>query len=167
MQRVAIVDPTESTRESLRTLLLGVDFVWLEAECARYEFFFDVIRQSIPDVAIICLDADQPKAIQLIGQVATEAPEMPILAVSGRNVPARRLAEAGWRVRDAHAVTLSYDSFVEYVAGSRGEFSVAKHVFVETWSGWFSERSAVYLASGATQYTTGRDFVIDGGYTLF
>jgi NAD(P)-dependent dehydrogenase (short-subunit alcohol dehydrogenase family) len=26
---------------------------------------------------------------------------------------------------------------------------------------------AVYLASGATGYTTGRDFVIDGGYTLF
>ena len=26
---------------------------------------------------------------------------------------------------------------------------------------------AVYLASDATQYTTGRDFVIDGGYTLF
>jgi NAD(P)-dependent dehydrogenase (short-subunit alcohol dehydrogenase family) len=26
---------------------------------------------------------------------------------------------------------------------------------------------AVYLASGATAYTTGRDFVIDGGYTLF
>ena len=44
MQRVAIVDPTESTRESLRTLLLGVDFVWLEAECARYEYFFDVIQ---------------------------------------------------------------------------------------------------------------------------
>ena len=32
MQRVAIVDPSEASRESLRTLLLGVDFVWLEAE---------------------------------------------------------------------------------------------------------------------------------------
>ena len=50
MQRVAIVDPTESTRESLRTILLGVDFVWLEAECARYEYFFDVIHGSLPDL---------------------------------------------------------------------------------------------------------------------
>src|SRR5262249_22855997 len=85
VQRFAFVDPADATREPLRNLLLGVDSIWLEAECARYEFFFDVIRQSVPDVAIVCLDADQPKAIQLIGQVAAEVPEMPILAVSGRN----------------------------------------------------------------------------------
>ena len=48
MQRIAIVDPNEASRESLRTMLLGVDFVWLEAECARYEYFFDVIQQSTP-----------------------------------------------------------------------------------------------------------------------
>jgi len=85
VQRIAIVDPSDATREPLRNLLLGVDSVWLEAECARYEFFFDVIRQSQPDSAIVCLDADQAKAIQLIGQVAAEYPELPILAVSGRN----------------------------------------------------------------------------------
>ncbi|MBI1916511.1 MAG: AAA family ATPase [Planctomycetes bacterium] len=85
MLRIAIVDPSDATREPLRNLLLGVDSVWLEAECARYEFFFDVIRQSVPDVAIVCLDADQAKAIQLIGQVASQVPELPILAVSGRN----------------------------------------------------------------------------------
>ena len=33
-------------------------------------------------------------------------------------------------------------------AQSRGEFTVCKNVFVETNSGWFSDRSAVYLASG-------------------
>ena len=85
VQRIAIVDPADSTREPLRNLLLGVDSVWLEAECARYEFFFDVIQQSIPDVAIVCLDADQAKAIQLIAQVSQEHPELPLLAVSGRN----------------------------------------------------------------------------------
>ena len=85
VQRIAIVDPADATREPLRNMLLGVDSVWLESECARYEFFFDVIAQSPPDVAIVCLDADQGKAVQLIGQVASEFPELPILAVSGRN----------------------------------------------------------------------------------
>jgi pilus assembly protein CpaE len=85
VQRIAIVDPADATREPLRNLLLGVDSVWLEAECARYEFFFDVIHQSIPDVAIVCLDADHAKAIQLIAQVSQEHPELPLLAVSGRN----------------------------------------------------------------------------------
>jgi pilus assembly protein CpaE len=82
MQRVAIVDPTESTRESLRTLLLGVDFVWLEAECARYEYFFDVIATSPPDLAIVALDADKGRALQMIGQLSVEHPELPILTIS-------------------------------------------------------------------------------------
>ena len=82
MQRVAIVDPTESTRESLRTLLLGVDFVWLEAECARYEYFFDVIQQSMPDLAIVALDADKNRALQMIGQLSVEHPQLPILTIS-------------------------------------------------------------------------------------
>ena len=85
MQRIAIVDPSDSTREQLRNLLLGMESVWLEAECARYEFFFDVIRQSNPDVAVISLDADQNKALQLIGGLAQECPDLPILAVSGKN----------------------------------------------------------------------------------
>ena len=85
VQRIAIVDPADDTREPLRNLLLGIDSVWLEAECARYEFFFEVIRQSAPDIAIVCLDADQGKAMQLITQVSQDIPEMPILAVSGRN----------------------------------------------------------------------------------
>jgi pilus assembly protein CpaE len=82
MQRVAIVDPTESTRESLRALLLGVDFVWLEAECARYEYFFDVIQQSMPDLAIVALDADKHKALMMIGQLSVEHPRLPILTIS-------------------------------------------------------------------------------------
>ena len=82
MQRVAIVDPTESTRESLRTLLLGVDFVWLEAECARYEYFFEVIQASMPDLAIVALDADKQKALQMIGQLSVEHPNLPILTIS-------------------------------------------------------------------------------------
>ena len=82
MQRVAIVDPTESSRESLRTLLLGVDFVWLEAECARYEYFFDVIQQSVPNLAIVSLDADKNRALQMIGELSIEHPGMPILTIS-------------------------------------------------------------------------------------
>jgi len=82
MQRIAIVDPSESSRESLRTLLLGVDFVWLEAECARYEYFFDVIQQSMPDLAIVALDADKTKALQMIGQLSVEHPKLPILTIS-------------------------------------------------------------------------------------
>ncbi|MBV9122560.1 MAG: response regulator [Planctomycetes bacterium] len=84
MQRIAIVDPSDVTREPLRNLLLGVESVWIEAECTRYEFFLDVVQQSEPDVVVISLDADQAKALQLIGQVSASHPTMPVLAISGR-----------------------------------------------------------------------------------
>ena len=82
MHRVAIVDPNEASRESLRTMLLGVDFVWLEAECARYEYFFDVIQHSTPDLVVVALDGDRAKSLAMIGQLAVEYPRLPILTVS-------------------------------------------------------------------------------------
>src|SRR5262245_56417987 len=84
VQRIAIVDPNDTTRDELRTVLLGLESIWLEAECSRYEFFFDVIRQSLPDVVIISLDADQNKAFQLINTLAAHVPELPILVISAR-----------------------------------------------------------------------------------
>src|SRR5438105_5096240 len=84
MQRIAIVDPSDMTREPLRNLLLGIESVWIDAESPRYEFFLDVIAQSNPDLAIVALDSDQTKALQLIGQLGSMYPKMPILAISGR-----------------------------------------------------------------------------------
>jgi pilus assembly protein CpaE len=84
VQRVAIVDPSDTTREPLRNMLLGVESVWLEAECSRYEFFLDVIQQNKPDIAVVALDADHNKAMQLIGHLAAEFPRLPVLAVSAR-----------------------------------------------------------------------------------
>jgi pilus assembly protein CpaE len=82
MHRIAIVDPNEASRESLRTMLLGVDFVWLEAECARYEYFFDVIQQSTPDLAIVALDGDKQRALGMVGQLAHDYSRLPIVTVS-------------------------------------------------------------------------------------
>jgi hypothetical protein len=69
------------------------------------------------------------------------------IAVSG-SAPREELQAAGWGIREAQAVTRTFDSFRDYLWSSAGEFSVAKNVFVETQCGWFSDRSAAYLASG-------------------
>ena len=64
--RIATMDPEESTRNLLKTLLLGIDTVWLEAECSRYEFFMDVIQQTQPDMALINVDSNPQQAIDLV-----------------------------------------------------------------------------------------------------
>jgi hypothetical protein len=69
------------------------------------------------------------------------------VAVAGR-FPRQRLDAAGWRIENAHKVTESFESYRRYIGGSRGEMSVCKNVFVATRTGWFSDRSAAYLAAG-------------------
>ena len=51
-------------------------------------------------------------------------------------------------MRSAHEVTATIDSFTAYIGASMGEFSVCKNGFVALRTGWFSDRSAAYLASG-------------------
>ncbi len=81
--RLAIVDPSDAARESLKTILLGLDMVWLEAECSRYEFFADVVGQTHPDIGLIAIDKDPDKALQLVEQVQQVSPDCSILVVSG------------------------------------------------------------------------------------
>ncbi len=80
--RLAIVDPNDTARESLKSTLLGMDTVWLEAECSRYEFFADVVAQTHPDVGFVALDSNPEKAIALVQQLHDSAPECSILVSS-------------------------------------------------------------------------------------
>src|SRR5262245_34582310 len=77
--RIAVVDPKDSTRDALKSALLGLDTVWLEAECSRYEFFSDVVDQTKPDVGFVALDGDPDKALDLVAQLSKSAPECAIL----------------------------------------------------------------------------------------
>ena len=80
--RLAIVDPQDATRGSLKNLLLGIDTVWLEAECSRYEFFSDVVGQTKPDIALVSLDADAARGLALVSQLSQEAPQCSVLVIS-------------------------------------------------------------------------------------
>jgi hypothetical protein len=79
------------------------------------------------------------------------------------------LNKQGWRLTDAHAMTLDPWPYRDYVRASRGEFSVAKDQNVRLRSGWFSERSACYLAAGRPVVTqnTGFGTVLPTGEGLF
>lgn len=80
--RIAIVDPNDPTRSTLKHLLLGIDSVWLEAECSNYEYFADVALQTQPDIALISLDSDPDKGLELVGRVSHEVPTCNVLVVS-------------------------------------------------------------------------------------
>ena len=83
--RFAIVDPDDGSRDSLKTMLLGMDRVWLEAECSRYEFFADVVSQTEPDIGVVAIDSDPEKALQLVENLHEVAPNCSILVLSSNN----------------------------------------------------------------------------------
>jgi hypothetical protein len=60
----------------------------------------------------------------------------------------RLLEERGWTVRDATSFAMDVDAYRGYIGSSRGEFTIAKDQYVRPRSGWFSDRSATYLAAG-------------------
>jgi hypothetical protein len=81
----------------------------------------------------------------------------------------RRLREHGWAVVDAVSLTREIERYRDYVLASAGEFTAAKHQYVRPRSGWFSDRSASYLAAGRPVVTqdTGFGNVLPTGRGLF
>jgi hypothetical protein len=60
--------------------------------------------------------------------------------------PIERLRARGWVLRDGFEVSRDPWVYLDYLANSMGEFSVAKNAYVASRSGWFSYRTACYLA---------------------
>jgi hypothetical protein len=90
------------------------------------------------------------------------------VAVNGGG-PIERWRGLGWSAENAHGKSHSMSAYRSYVQGSRGEFSVAKNVYVATRSGWFSCRTVCYLAAGrpAVVQDTGFTDYVPTGEGLF
>ena len=79
------------------------------------------------------------------------------------------LESMGWTLVDAHDFSADPWRYRDYVAASRAEFTVAKDLNVRLNTGWFSERSACYLAAGRPVVTqdTGFGKILPTGEGLF
>jgi hypothetical protein len=80
-----------------------------------------------------------------------------------------QLTSFGWRIVDAFSLSLDIAPYRDYILGSRGEFTVAKDQNIRLRSGWFSDRSACYLAAGKPVVTQDTAFanILPTGCGLF
>jgi hypothetical protein len=77
------------------------------------------------------------------------APFEVALDIDPEDAPDREaLRESRWRVTDPLRQLASFAAYRRYVRDSMAEVSIAKSIYVGTRGGWFSDRSACYLASG-------------------
>jgi hypothetical protein len=87
------------------------------------------------------------------------------LAIGSPTAPRALLESKGWILRDPIEAAPDLWTYQRYIQQSKAEFTVAKHGYVVSRSGWFSERSAAYLASGrpvVTQETGFSDWLEAG-----
>ena len=69
------------------------------------------------------------------------------LAVGVDEKTRRMLAKHGWRITDPVKLSSDMGDYRKFILDSRGEFTVAKDQNIRLRSGWFSDRSACYLAA--------------------
>jgi len=79
------------------------------------------------------------------------------------------LVEHGWSQTDSIQISKDVDCYRNYIQQSRGEFTVARDQYVRPRTGWFSDRSACYLAAGRPVITqeTGFNKFLPTGNGLF
>jgi hypothetical protein len=82
-----------------------------------------------------------------------------------------RFCAQGWRFFSPHRMSVEYWQYRDYIRKSKGEFTVAKDQYVRLHTGWFSDRSACYLAAGRPVITQETGFSThyggDGGLFAF
>ena len=122
----------------------GETYLW--SKHIEFLKFIDLPRKTDREfeLALLCKDAKDAEAIPL-------------------------LTSHGWRVVDALALSKNIWPYRDYILGSRGEFTVAKDQNIRLRSGWFSDRSACYLATGKPVITqdTGFGNILPTGRGLF
>jgi hypothetical protein len=69
----------------------------------------------------------------------------------------------GWRFRSPLQLSVDYWLYRDYIRRSKGEFTVAKDQYVRLNTGWFSDRSACYLAAGRPVITQETGFTRNYG----
>ena len=99
-------------------------------------------------------------------ELPSRTPQRFELAING---PQDLLRRYGWDTVDAMAVSRTPDQYRDFIQRSKGEFGVAKHTYVTSRSGWFSDRTECYLAAGrpAVVQDTGWTAHLPSGDGLF
>jgi hypothetical protein len=92
-------------------------------------------------------DIEFKRFMDLPALVAPTVLELAAAQGKEQKLPRELLVHRGWKLVDPREVCPDLDGYRDYIRSSRAEWSVAKNGYVQGQSGWFSCRSACYLAA--------------------
>ena len=93
-------------------------------------------------------DVEFERFMDLPSRIPGTQLEIAINAGKTHRTPRERLKRNGWRVVNPDRVCPDMESYRAYIESSKAEWSAAKNGYVVGQAGWFSCRSACYLAAG-------------------
>lgn len=150
-----------------------LDYWKLRNSVPRHNTFTTVMNWSVKDDLIYenekwgqkNRELDKVKALPQLYQDA----HFELMLAGANEEKILDLTQKGWNVRNALAAMNDTEAYQQYIYESLGEFSVAKETYVKSRSGWFSCRSACYLAASKPVITqeTGWSAFIPSGKGLF
>lgn len=82
MLRLILIDADPDRRAAFKSLVAGLDTVWIEADCGRYHEGLDLFAELRPDVVVVSMDEDPDLALDLIRELRCQAPDLQIFVVS-------------------------------------------------------------------------------------
>ena len=123
-------ETTEPPGSAFTTVASWRDYSWVEWQGVWFAQKAEAIK------AIIGLPRRAPVPIELCLSIADSDPELPLLR------------DHGWRLAAPRDRVGDPDAYRRYIHGSRGEFSPVRPICSLGQTGWFSDRSGCYLASG-------------------
>lgn len=93
-------------------------------------------------------DIEFMKFLDLPSMVKPTILEMAMGSGKTRQIPRELLLHKGWKLENPLEVCLDFEGYRHYIESSKAEWTVAKNGYVQGQAGWFSGRSACYLAAG-------------------
>jgi hypothetical protein len=117
--------------------------LWRPSQPPRGDRFTTVMTWRIESFTDV--DGNKDREFVKFIDLPSKTPHRFELAVNG---PQTLLRQYGWQTVDAMGVSRTPWDYREFIQGSKGEFGVAKHAYVASRSGWFSDRTECYLAAG-------------------
>jgi hypothetical protein len=93
------------------------------------------------------IGSDKGVHLESLIDLPAKLPRRVLLAIAGQ-APSDLLARHGWEVTDGVKATIDVFAYRDFIQNSRAELGFAKPLYVEIRSGWFSDRTLCYLATG-------------------
>jgi DNA-binding NarL/FixJ family response regulator len=92
MLKVGIVCPSDTAFDAVPLILGQIDSVCFNLASARYEFFFELLSHVEIDIAIVCIQPQNNKPLEIMSLIRTTYPAIKILGISHTSNPFVRQA---------------------------------------------------------------------------